>query len=151
MKKLIKTFCSAICVMSLTVPPNALATPPEEVVDNNEEQIEQSADKKQGDNEYRLAFLTGDFGLQPSAKVTEKPIDSLMLFISNPNGKIVKNAQVVTTIINQEGLQKMNRAWIYKGGYMIAIQHLPIGKYRLESEIIADGQVFTDELYFSKA
>ncbi len=151
MKKLIRSFCSAFCVMSITVPLNALATPSEVVVDINDEQIEQSSDTEQLDNEYHLAFLTGDFGLQTADKVAKRPIDTMMLFISDQDGKMVKDAQVVHTVINQEGLQKMSRSRIYKGGYTVAINHLPTGKYRLESEIITGGQLLTNEFDFYKA
>jgi len=151
MKKLIRTFCSAICVMSITVPLNALATSQEEIIDLNDEQIEQSTDTEQSDNEYHLAFLTGDFGLQTSDKVADKPIDTMMLFIADQDGKMVKDAQVVNTIINQEGLQMMTRARVHKGGYVVAINHLPSGQYRLESEIITGGQLLTNEFNFYKA
>lgn len=151
MKKLIKTFCSAICVMSITVPLNALAAPLEEVVDINEEQIEQPSDRKEGQKDYHLAFLTGDFGLRTADKVADRPIDTMMLFITNQEGKMVKDAQVVNTVISQDGAQQMSRARIYKGGYVVAINHLPAGKYRLESEIITGGQLLTNEFNFYKA
>ena len=151
MKKLIKALCSAFCLMSVSVPLNALATPSEAVVDNNDEQIEQSSDAELRDDQYHLAFLTGDFGMQTADRLAERPIDTMMLFVSDREGKMVKDAQVVNTIINQQGLQKMTRARIYKGGYVVAINHLPAGRYRLESEIITGGQLLTNEFNFYKA
>ena len=151
MKKLIKTVCSAFCVMSITVPVNALANSQEEATDLLDEQIEQSADESQDNNAYHMAFLTGDFGLQVAKGVAAEPIETLVLFISDPNGKIIKDAQVVNTIVDQDGRQTMSRARPYRGGYLVAIHKLPTGRYRLETEIVADGQLLTDEFIFNRA
>jgi|GEM_PF-3195007 len=151
MKKLIKTVCSAFCMMSITMPINALANPPEESIDLIDEQVEQSADETLDENDYHMAFLTGDFGLQAANRVAAKPIETLVLFISDPQGKIIKNAQVVNTIVGQAGRQTMSRARPYRGGYMVAIHSLPAGRYRLETEIVADGRLLTDEFIFTRA
>jgi hypothetical protein len=38
-----------------------------------------------------------------------------------------------------------------KGGYMIAIDHLSTGQYRVEAEIVTKDQLLTDEFRFNKA
>jgi hypothetical protein len=76
---------------------------------------------------------------------------TLVMFISNPDGKIVKDAQVVTTIIDQNGGQVMRRARPLKGGYLIDTAHLTPGPYRLEAEIVTNGCLLTDEFLFQKA
>ncbi len=149
--KIFKIFSSALCVLGLSVPLNAMAVPTEEAVDIFDEQIEQSTEGSQGENDYHLAFLNGDLGLQVAGRLHQEPLDSLILFVSDPQGKIVKDAQVINTIIDQEGGQKMSRAYPYKGGYVVGIDHLSTGRYRLETEIITGGQLLTDEFSFFKA
>ena len=151
MKNLLKKVCSAFCVMSITVPINALAMTPEEAVDLLDEQVEQSDGEIRGENGYHMAFLTGDFGLQVAKGIAGKPIETLVLFVSDAQGKIIKDAQVVNTIIDQAGRQAMSRARPYRGGYLVEVDRLPTGSYRLETEIIADGQLLTDEFIFTRA
>lgn len=79
------------------------------------------------------------------------PINTFHLFITGADGKIIKNAQVVTTIIDQQGNQQAARALPFKGGYMIAIDHLPAGQYLVEAEILTKGQLLTDQFRFNKA
>jgi len=151
MKKIVKTMCSALCMVGLSVPMHALAVTNEEVNDLLDDKVEQSSDSELQDN-YHLVFLTGDFGLMStSGHLTEEPIDSLLLFTSNADGKIVKNAQVVYTIINQTGEQEMSRALPYRGGYDIGIDQLSAGRYRLETEVATNGQLLTDEFHFFRA
>jgi hypothetical protein len=45
----------------------------------------------------------------------------------------------------------MRRARPLKGGYLIDTAYLAPGPYRLEAEIITDGQLLTDEFLFRKA
>lgn len=151
MRKWIKVFCSTLCVVSISVPMTALATIPEEALDILDEQLEQAAEKDLDGNDYHLAFLTGDFGLQAGNRVADQPVDTMLLFISGPDGKIVKDAQVINTIINPAGIQKMSRARPYKRGYVVALDALPVGRYRLETEIAIAGRYLTDELFFFKA
>ena len=149
MKKIMKSLCSVLCMLGLSVPLNALAAPAEEII--LDEQVEQSGEPDLQEN-YHLAFLTGDFGLKyNSGQLVGNPVDSLLLFVSNPQGKIVKNAQVIYTIIDPAGEQQMSRARPYKGGYVVAIQQLNTGHYRLETEVITDGQLLTDEFSFVKS
>jgi len=151
MKKVFKSMCSILCMIGLTAPINVIAAPSEEGNDIVDEQIEQSAEPDFQDS-YHMAFLTGDFGLKyTSGQLLGDPVDTLLLLVSNPQGKIVKNAQVIYTIINQSGEQRMNRARPYKGGYVVGINNLNSGRYRLETEVATDGQLLTDEFYFVKA
>jgi len=75
----------------------------------------------------------------------------MVMFISDPRGKIVKDAQVVTTVIDYAGRQLMQRALPMKGGYLIDTMQLPPGDYRLEAEIVTSGRLLTDEFVFQKA
>ena len=80
-----------------------------------------------------------------------EPINTLQLFITGTDGKIIKNAQLITTIIDQHGHQQVNRALPFKGGYMLAIDHLTAGQYLVEAEIVTPGQLLTSLFRFNKA
>lgn len=80
-----------------------------------------------------------------------EPIDILHMFVTDARGKIIKNAQVVTTIIDRQGNQHLSRALPFKGGYLLAIDHLSTGRYRVEAEILTIGQLLTNEFRFNKA
>jgi hypothetical protein len=147
MKKVIKAVCSALCVTAMALPASALANPANELEDN----IEEATVQQDQLDDYHLAFVTGDFGLQFAMTDPNQPLGAMVMFISDPKGKIVKNAQVVTTVIDQAGRQVMQRALPMKGGYLVDTMHLPPGYYRLEAEIVAGGQLLTDEFTFQKA
>ena len=151
MKKFLILMCSAFCVLSITLPCVVLASPAEELLDNLEEQADQPTKKNTRGKEFHLAFVTGDFGLQMVSMEAGQPISTLLLFLSSTEGNIIKDAQVITTIIDQQGSQQSSRALPYKGGYMIAINHLPIGQYRVEAEVVTDCQLLTEEFRFNKA
>jgi hypothetical protein len=156
MKKLFELLYSAFCLLSITLPGDVLATPVEELLVNLKEPVDQPGEKDvSGKDDHgkdcHLAFVTGDFGLQTVSMDAGEPISTLLLFISGTDGRIIKDAQVITTIIDQQGNQQLNRAQPFKGGYMIAVDHLPLGQYRVETEIVTDGQLLTDEFRFNKA
>jgi hypothetical protein len=147
MKKVIKAVCSALCVTAMAMPASALANPVNELDDNIED-----ATVQQGQAEdYKLAFVTGDFGLQFAVTGPNQALGAMVMFISDPRGKIVKDAQVVTTVIDCTGRQLMQRARPMKGGYLIDTMQLPPGYYRLEAEIVTCGRLLTDEFVFQKA
>jgi len=150
MKKFFMFMCSAFCFLSITVPYVVLASPAEELLDNLEEQANQPTGKNARQKEFHLAFVTGDFGLQMVSMDAGPPISTLLLYLSGTEGHIIKDAQVITTIIDQQGSQQSSRALPYKGGYMIAINHLPIGQYRVETEVVTDCQLLTEEFRFNK-
>ena len=152
MKKFFMFMCSAFCILSITLPCVALASPAEELLDNNlEEQADQPTGKNARHKEFHLAFVTADFGLQMVSMDAGPPISTMLLYLSGTGGNIIKDAQVITTIIDQQGSQQSSRALPYKGGYMIAIHHLPIGQYRVEAEVVTDCQLLTEEFRFNKA
>lgn len=151
MKKMRKIFCSLLCVLGISLPLSAVAAAPEETVEVFDEQVGSSTEEDMNESAYRWAFYTGDFGLQSADHLGGNPIDSMIMFIRGPHGRIVKNAQVVTTVIDPAGRQEMSRAYPFKGGYMVAVNQLPAGKYRLETEVVTDGQLFTDEFMFYKS
>lgn len=147
MTKLIQAICSIFFVTSLIMPVDVLADTTEECKDIAEEQAVEAIES----NDYHLAFLSRDFDLQFSRPLMADQFATLVMFISNPDGKVVRDAQVVATTIDQNGGQLMRRAQPLKGGYLIDTAHLPPGPYRLEVEIITNGQLLTDELLFQKA
>lgn len=147
MRNLLRALFSAFCVVNMSLPASAFASPAEDLSDPVDEQAERPSDSA----DYQLAFLAGDFGLRPVSGEATTPLGALLLFISAPDGKIVRDAQVVTTVIDQSGRQQMGRARPYKCGYQVAIDHLPAGRYRLEAEIVTAGRLLTDEFQFQKA
>jgi hypothetical protein len=151
MRKKVRLFCSAFCFLSITLPGSVMATPLEAVLENIEEQAEFLAEEEGQGGECRLAFATGDFRLEPVSMEAGDPIGVLLLYVSDKAGKIIKDAQVITTIIDQQGNQQADRARPHKYGYMVAIDHLPLGQYRVETEIVTGGQLFTEEFMFNKA
>ena len=150
MRKLIQALCSIFFVTTLTLPADALVNNAEEPNDNSDEQAIEQAIQPVRDDDYHVAFLSGDFGLQFTRTPMTDQFATMVMFISDPDGKVVKGAHVVTTIIDQNGAQLMRRARPLKGGYLIDTAHLAPGPYRLEAEIITNGQLLTDEFLFQK-
>ena len=146
MKKMIQVLCSIFFATTISLPADALANPIEEFDDDIEGNTVQQAES---DN-YHLALVTGDFGLQLVNSSTTRGSDVPMIFISDPAGKMVTNAQVVTTIIEPNGTQVMHRAWPFKSGYLLSTNHLSPGQYQVEAEVIANGWLLTDAFSFVK-
>ena len=144
MKNFFKTLLSIFCAMSVSAPTTVLATTDqefEEVTEEQESQIEDSDD-------YTLTFLNADFVLSRDRSDIRDQAESLIIFVADPLGKIVKDAQVVTTIVGPHGDQLMRRAHPYKGGYVINTKALTPGMYRVEAEIATNGWLLTDEFNF---
>jgi len=146
MKKILQALCSVCFVTTMALPADALANNVEELNDATEEQVTQTAEP----DDYHLAFLSGDFCLEFSHAPVANPFPAMVMYVTNPEGKIIKDAQIVTTTIDQNGAQLMARARRMKGGYLIDTAHLQPGPYRLEMEIITDGRLLTDALLFQK-
>jgi len=151
MKKAHKFIGWGICILSIALTGRVLAVPAEESLDNLKELADRSPAKDDKGKDFHLAFMTADFGLQLVSMEAGQPIGTLLLFLSDTNGNIIKDAQVITTIIDQQGSQQSSRALPFKGGYMIAINRLPIGQYRVEAEVVTNGQLLTEEFRFNKA
>ena len=148
MRKLIRALCSIFFVTAMCLPAEATTNPSEEADDAKEEIAEEPVEA----NGYHLGFLAGDFNVQVAdAATSQADATALVLFINGIDGKIVKDAQVVTTTIDQLGNQTMRRANPFKGGYLISINDLRAGPYRLETEIITNGWLLTNEFNFRKA
>lgn len=147
MKKTIQVLCSIFFATTISLPADALTTPVEDLDDDVESCSAQHADS---DN-YHFALVSGDFGLQPSGANTGKLSNPPMLFISDPIGKLIADAQVITTIIEPNGRQMMNRAWPFKNGYLLATSYLPPGRYQIEAEIITNGRLLTNAFSFVKS
>ncbi|PLX98373.1 MAG: hypothetical protein C0624_14515 [Desulfuromonas sp.] len=148
MKKWPNFICSVFCFMNIAMPGNVLATNLDEPFESNEDQSEQ---RSQEDKGHMLTFMTENSGLHPVSAHTETPINTLHLYLADASGSIVKDAQLITTLIDQNGHQQANRATPYKCGYFVAIDQLPAGPYRVETEIVTTGQLWTDEFTFNKA
>ena len=153
MKKLIKSLCSVFCFVNMALPVIAQPLIGEDILESIDGQSEPKAEKQERKDGYHLALMTGDFSLQLVGlnAHSKNPVGTLMLFVSNPEGRIVKDAQVITTIIDSFGNQQMNRACPCKGGYVIGIEHLLAGYCRVETEIAAGGRLLTDEFTFFKS
>ncbi|MDX2479786.1 MAG: hypothetical protein QNK24_05560 [Desulfuromusa sp.] len=147
MKKMIQVLCSIFFATTLSLPAEALANPVEELDDDLESCTAQYAES----DSYHLALVTGDFGLQLASIDTAHRSDPPMLFISDPAGKMITNAQVITTIIEPNGTQVMNRAWPFRSGYLLSTSHLSPGRHLVEAEIITNGWLLTDAFSFVKS
>jgi hypothetical protein len=147
MTKLCKALCSLFFATTIAFPGTVLASTNQETDDTADELVAGSGEE----GTYNLAFLNGDFGLHKSRAAVHEQCGTMLVFLCGPQGKIVKDAQVVTTIVDQHGNQTMHRARPLKGGYLVDTEHLAPGPYRLETEIITAGRMLTDELHFHKA
>ena len=149
MTKRIRQFCSAFCLLGITMPSGVLANPVELLFEETTDFVAEKDDR--AEKECQLAYLNGDFRLAPVSMKAAEPIGTLVLYVSDKAGKIVKDAQVITTIIDERGNQQTAKAQSYKYGYMVEIDQLSTGTYRVETEIVTAGQLFTEEFMFIKA
>lgn len=146
MKRFIKALFSIFVAMTISSPMESIANP---VLELNEVTEEEEVSSTESDPEgYTIMFLRSDFGLSPDRRDISDQAGSLVMFMTNPKSKIIKNAQVVVTLISPTGEQTMLRARPHKGGYFIPTDSLDLGRYRLEAEIIADGWLLTDQVCF---
>lgn len=100
---------------------------------------------------FNLALLEGGFSLLIfQAGFPDQP-GTLVMFLGDPDGEIIKDAQIITTIIDRSGIQQMQRARQRNGGYQIKTAGLKPGRYRLEIEIVTYGWLLTDIFYFQRA
>ena len=146
MKSIIKALLSVFVALTISSPIESNANPVLELNDVAEEEEARSTESDAED--YTIMFLQSDLGLSLGRKNVSDQAGFLMMFMTSPESKIVKDAQVVVTLISQTGEQTMSRARPHKGGYFIPTASLDPGRYRLETEIIADGWMLTDQLYF---
>lgn len=144
MKNFFKTLLSIFCAMSVSAPTTVLANTDQEFEEVSEERETRPA----AADDYSLTFLNADFALSRDRSDIRDQAESLIIFVADPLGKIVKDAQVVTTIVGPHEDQLMRRAHPYKGGYMINTKTLTPGMYRVEKEIATNGWLLTDEFNF---
>lgn len=146
MKSIIKALFSVFVALTISSPIESHANPVLELNDVAEEEEVRATESDAED--YTMMFLQPDFGLSLGRNTASDQADSLMMFMTSPESKTVKNAQVVVTFISQTGEQTMARARPHKGGYFIPTASLDPGRYRLETEVIAGGWLLTDQVYF---
>jgi hypothetical protein len=148
MKKVFTALCSLLFASTLAMPADTLAS--SNSVQEFDDAEEEPVAEPSGSDNYNLAFVSGDFALHLSRTGGADQAETLLMFLSAPDGRIVRNAQVVTTTIDQNGFQQMQRAMPLKGGYLVDTAHLASGPYRLEAEVITDGWLLADEFHFQK-
>ena len=146
MKNFFKTLLSIFCAMNVAAPTTLLASTGQEFEEVSEEQETQ----REGFGDYSVTFLNADFALSRDRSDIITQAESMIIFISDPHGQIIKDAQVITTIIGPQGGHLMSRANPLKGGYVVDTKALPPGIYRLECEIITNGSLLTDEFNFRR-
>ena len=150
MNKPFRFLGAAFCVFSIALAGNALARGQERHLDCREEQVDLLAEESGEKKECCLFFVKRDLALQVAGMNAGDPIDTLHLFITDPQERLIKDAQVIVTVIDDRGCQQSSRALPMKGGYQVAIGHLPAGRYLVETEIIGDGRLLTDLFRFVK-
>ena len=149
MKKPLKLLGVALCSISISVAGNALAST-EETLAFNDGQPNRTAEDKDEKKDCSIFFVKDNLSVQMASLDPGEPVNTFHMFVTDHDGKIVKNAQVVTTIIDKAGSQQLSRAIPYKGGYILAIDHLATGEYLVEAEIIAKNQLMVDMFRFNK-
>lgn len=100
--------------------------------------------------DFKQVLLAGGFELLLFNTRLRGKLGAMVMFLGDFGGELVKDAQVITTIVGKSGIQQMRRAHPWKGGYLIDTEYLKFGQYRLEVEIVTDGWLLTDEFYFQK-
>lgn len=145
MKKMIQLLCSLLFATSISCPADALVVPGE---DPGDLRVEECLEVSPGEDIQiiLLQMEQDEFGREQSPAIAGRQV----LFVRDSQGRVIKNAQVVTTIVGANGRQIMKRAWPSVGGYLVPTGTLSAGQYRVEVEVAADGQFVTDEFMLRK-
>lgn len=140
MKKIFQFLCSGFFATSICCSVDAFVVPVDETSDISTKISSDSTSNKY----YKNSLLEMDLGdlLKEHSQVRQK---KQILFVSDSQGNIITNAQVVATIIPPSGSHIMKRAWPFGGGYLIPTGKLSPGQYRVEVEVITGSQLMTDE------
>jgi len=146
MKKFLQILFSIFFATTISLPADAMLNPNEDMDDSIDEQTTNSVEAA----DYQLAFIMGDFGIHQAIADGTSRAESSVIFVSDPAGEIVKDAQVVATIIDTDGRQMMSLAHPFKSGYLLPTYHLLPGRYRVEAEVITNGLLLTDEFSLVK-
>lgn len=146
MKKFLRALIPVFFATTIAFPVEAHAIASHEAEDIFEEHKNHSCVS----DDYSLTLNDGICGLrQVMEEITGQP-DTRVLFVTDPHGENVREAQVIVTIIGQTGLQAMQKAQPFKGGYLISARDLMPGQYRLEAEVVVDGWLLTEEFNFTQ-
>ena len=103
MKKFLKTLFSLIFAIALTTPTSGFAAPVQELDETAEERTSHSVYS----DHYTLTFLKADFGLSLDRSELEDQAGSLIVFITNPEGKIVRDEPSHPLFANKEATEKL--------------------------------------------
>ena len=92
MKSIIKALFSIFVALTISTPIESNANPVLELNDVAEE--EEARGSESDPAGYSIMFLRSDFSLSPDRSNISDQAGSLVMFMTNPESKIVKNAQV---------------------------------------------------------
>ncbi len=71
----------------------------------------------------------------------------LMLYITDPVGQRVRDAQAILSLIEPQFHHPMTRLAPWGGGYFGKLKLRGFGIFRIETELISDGQMLTDAFF----
>ncbi|MBN1956757.1 MAG: hypothetical protein JXQ81_06955 [Desulfuromonadales bacterium] len=147
MKNIVRIICSLIFATSVSLPADVSATE----IDETESEGQEIAAEAALADQYQLSLVVGEHGLLSQHENGLNFSDSPLIFVSDPRGKIVKDAQVVTTLVAVDGNRtNTRRAWPFRGGYLVPTHDLAAGRYFVEAEIVTDGRLLTDLFVLEK-
>ncbi len=71
----------------------------------------------------------------------------LMLYITDPSGHRVRDAQAILSLVDPQGHKQMARLDPWGGGYFCKFEFGGFGLYLVEMELITDCQMLTDAFF----
>jgi len=151
MDKPIRLIGVALCSLSITLAGEAFATTEGALSYPGEREEVRSCEEYDHEDDCQLFFLKSDLGIREASLDAGEPVNTMRLFITGKEGNLIQNAQVVMTISNGAGEHHLDRAYPFKGGYALVIDHLPAGPYLVETEILTPGEFLTKTFRFQKA
>lgn len=147
MKKILRVVCSLLFATNMSLPADVVASETDDLTADDQELAIEATES----GNYHLSLVVGNFGLLEHRDAAPGYADPPLIFVTDPKGKIVKNAQVVTTITTPNGDRQItSRAWPFKGGYLIPTHELAPGDYFVETEIVTGGRLLTDMFSLKK-
>ncbi|WP_432822179.1 hypothetical protein [Trichloromonas sp.] len=99
---------------------------------------------RMADDDSREIHASTSEGYRLSYALAGTNETSLNLAVRHPDGSLVKNAQVVVTLIDRQGRHRLTRARVENNGYRVDTGPHAAELCRVETEIITGGQLLTD-------